>query len=102
MLAECPAKVEITVLGFSQGTATVEPLAGQARFRPAHLILWAGGFPDDMAPATATQLLHGLPLTLVIGTDDEYISLPKATKQQAQLQQLGRRPACSLFPAATR
>ncbi|GAB3320246.1 alpha/beta hydrolase [Hymenobacter humi] len=89
VLAACPADVQVTVLGFSQGTATVSRWLTRARFRPAQLILWAGSFPEDIEPATASRLLQGLELTLVIGTDDEYISVAQATQQHEQLQQLG-------------
>lgn len=89
VLASCPTDVEITVLGFSQGTATVGRWLSQAAFRPAHFILWAGGFPDDLAPAAAQRLLQALPLSLVIGSADEYISIAQAARQQQQLLQLG-------------
>ena len=97
ILAQCPADVHITVLGFSQGTATVSRWLAQARFRPAHLILWAGGFPDDLAPAAARRLLEKLPLTVVIGTDDEYISSSEIAHQQQQMQQLGALPTLISF-----
>ena len=89
VLARCPAEVEITVLGFSQGTATVSRWLSCAHFRPAHLILWAGGFPEDIAPATARKLLQGLPTSVVLGTDDEYISVAQARQQHQHLQQFG-------------
>ena len=89
VLAQCPADVQVTVLGFSQGTATVSRWLAQARFRPAHLILWAGTFPNDLDPAVARRLLTNLPITVVIGTDDEYISPSQIAHQQQQLQQLG-------------
>ena len=89
VLAQCPADVQVTVLGFSQGTATVSRWLAQARFRPAHLILWAGTFPDDLDPVVARRLLTNLPITVVIGTDDEYISPSQIAQQQHQLQQLG-------------
>ena len=89
ILPQCPPDVEITVLGFSQGTATVGRWLARAAFRPAHLILWAGGFPDDLAPTAARTLLQGLPLTVVIGSDDEYISIAQAGQQHQQLRQLG-------------
>lgn len=89
VLAQCPATVEITVLGFSQGTATVSRWLSRAAFRPAHLILWAGGFPEDIAPETAQTLLQSLPLSVVIGSDDEYISTAQAGQQLQQLRQFG-------------
>ena len=88
-LSTCPDDVEITVLGFSQGTATVARWLTRAHFRPAHLILWAGGFPDDIAVAAALNLLQGLPLSVVIGSNDEYISVAQAEQQYQKLQQLG-------------
>ena len=97
VLANCPANVAITVLGFSQGTATVSRWLARASFRPAHLILWAGSFPDDIAPATARALLKTLRLSLVIGTADEYITLAQATEQLQQLAQLGASPGLVSF-----
>ena len=92
ILAQCPPDVQVTVLGFSQGTATVSRWLAQAPFRPAHLVLWAGGFPDDLAPDAARQLLANLPVTLVVGTDDEYITADHAARQREVLRQLGAAP----------
>lgn len=89
VLAHCPPDVEVTVLGFSQGTATVSRWLTRALFRPAHLIMWAGSFPDDIAPDTAKAMLTPLRLSLVIGTADEYISVAQATEQLHRLTQLG-------------
>ena len=97
VLVQCPADVNVTVLGFSQGTATVSRWLAQARFRPAQLILWAGGFPDDLDPDDAQKLLKNLPLTIVLGTDDEYISPSQMAHQQQQLQQLGATPTLITF-----
>ena len=97
VLAQCPADVHITVLGFSQGTATVGRWLAQARFRAAHLILWAGNFPDDLDTIAARHLLENLPLSVVIGTDDEYISPSQVAHQQQQLQQLGATPMLISF-----
>ena len=89
VLAQCPPDVEITVLGFSQGTATASRWLTRALFRPAHLIFWAGGFPEDLAAGTARKLLQNLLLSVVIGSDDEYISTVQARQEHQHLQQLG-------------
>ena len=89
VLSNCPADAEITVLGFSQGTATIGRWLTRAHFRPAHLIFWAGGFPNDIAPAAAHDLLQGLPLSVVVGTTDAYISVDQAGQQHRQLLKLG-------------
>lgn len=97
ILVDCPADVRVTVLGFSQGTATAGRWLARAAFRPAHLVLWAGEFPPDMAPAAATRLLRGLPLTLVVGDRDEYLTPERVARQQAHLRQLGAAPTLRTF-----
>ncbi|MBF9220740.1 alpha/beta hydrolase [Hymenobacter ruricola] len=97
VLVECLPDVEVTVLGFSQGTATVGRWLTQAWFRPAHLILWAGGFPEDLAPEIARELLEGLRLSVVVGTEDEYIDAGKLEAQLQQLRQLGAMPTVTTF-----
>lgn len=86
VLDECLPDVHVTVLGFSQGTATVSRWLVQAWFRPAQLILWAGGFPNDLDATVAQSLLHALELTIVIGSDDEYIIFAQAEQQFQQLE----------------
>ncbi|WP_210516205.1 alpha/beta hydrolase [Hymenobacter terricola] len=98
VLDECLPSVQVTVLGFSQGTATASRWLAQAHFRPAHLILWAGGFPEDIEPATTQNLLQNLPLTVVIGSDDEYIPVAQAEQQHRHLQQLGAAARFITFP----
>jgi predicted esterase len=97
VLAECSAHVRITVLGFSQGTATVCRWLTRAHFRPTHLILWAGSFPEDIDPVLAEYLLHDLALTVVVGTADEYVSLPLQTEYLERLTGLGAKPKLVTF-----
>jgi predicted esterase len=89
--AGCPADVRVTVLGFSQGTATVSRwlARGAAHWRPQQLVLWAGDFPADIELMAARQLLLGLPVTLVSGDQDEYVSPEKLHQQAEVLRQHG-------------
>jgi len=88
LLAACPPDVRVTVLGFSQGTATVSRwLAGRPDgWRPHRLLLWAGDFPADIEATAARQLLHGLPVVLVSGEQDGYVG---PDKLRAQAKALG-------------
>ncbi|UOQ51367.1 alpha/beta hydrolase [Hymenobacter cellulosivorans] len=97
VLAECSPAVQVTVLGFSQGAATVSRWLARASFRPRHLILWAGAFPPDMDFTVATHLLRQLPVTLVCGTRDEFIDEAALTQQQDFLQKLGVEPEIIRF-----
>ena len=86
LLAAAPA-AQVTVLGFSQGTATASRwlVSLAPTWRPHHLVLWGGAFSADTFPAPA--LLAGLAVALVCGDRDEYVS-PEAFRQQAEQLQL--------------
>ncbi|SHK49700.1 alpha/beta hydrolase [Hymenobacter psychrotolerans] len=92
VLAAVPADVRVTVLGFSQGAATVSRWLARAAFRPARLVLWAGAFPPDIDFSVASHLLQDLPVTLVCGDEDEFIKPEDVEKQRQFLQQLGVEP----------
>ncbi len=89
LLAACPPGVRVTVLGFSQDTATVSRwlAARPDGWRPHQLILWAGDFPADIEVAAAQRLLRGLPVALVSGEQDEYVA-PEKLATQAQTLRL--------------
>ena len=88
LLAACPPDVRVTVLGFSQGTATVSRwLASRAgHWRPHRLILWAGDFPADIDAGAARQLLHELSVVLVSGAQDSYVGEEKIRAQTEALR----------------
>ena len=95
--AQAPEDVSITALGFSQGAATVSRWLAQADFRPARLILWAGTFPPDMELPVAARLLRHLPITLVCGTQDEFIKDEDVARQQQFLRELSVEPIIIRF-----
>nr|WP_246455288.1 alpha/beta hydrolase [Hymenobacter citatus] len=97
ILAQCSPDVQILVLGFSQGAATVSRWLAHAPFRAARLVLWAGAFPPDMDLAVAARLLRQVPVTLVCGTQDEYVTAEAVAQQQAALLGLGVDPEIIWF-----
>ena len=97
VLSQCTADVRVTVLGFSQGTATAGRWLARAAFRPARLVLWAGAFPPDVDPDAAGRLLGGLTVTLVAGDRDEYMTPDLVKEQQAHLKRLGAAQALLTF-----
>jgi predicted esterase len=98
ILPKAIPSVRVTVLGFSQGAATVSRWLAHAHFSPAHLILWAGIFPPDMEESAATGLLRHQRLTLVCGDEDDFIKPADLAYQQQKLQQLGTAPEVVWFP----
>jgi predicted esterase len=64
-------KVSLTVLGFSQGVATVARWAVHGRTRPDHLILWAERLPPEIDLGAGAEELAAIPrLSVVVGLKD--------------------------------
>lgn len=99
LLAACPPDVRVTVLGFSQGTATVSRwLASRANgWRPHQLVLWAGNFPADIETTASQRLLRDLSVVLVSGEQDEYVPPEKLAAQAETLRLHGARVTTHSF-----
>ena len=98
LLPACPPDVQVVVLGFSQGATTASRWLLRGGFTPAHLVLWAGTFPEDVDPASAAALLTRLPrLSVVCGDSDSYLSEQRITAQLELLRQHGARPEMLWF-----
>ena len=65
------AAPRLTVLGFSQGTATVCRWLATSEHRADHLVLWGGAVPPELDLAAWAARLHGATITLVAGDRDE-------------------------------
>jgi predicted esterase len=80
--------IPITVLGFSQGSATASRwlLSGKVNFKK--LILWAGIFPPDMDFENGKQILKGKEITLVYGTKDPFLNDERFSEMEALSKKL--------------
>ncbi|GAA4387506.1 phospholipase [Hymenobacter koreensis] len=93
LLAACPNPVTVTLLGFSQGATTLSRWLMRSAFLPAHLVLWAGTFPEDTPNEAARNLLTSLPrLSFVCGTADPYFPREKVDAQLLMLAEYGATP----------
>lgn len=97
LLPHCAPAVRVTVLGFSQGAATVSRWLAHASFRPARLILWAGAFAPDIEPSVARQLLGDLPVVFVCGDDDPFVRDETIQEHLDFLRRLGAEPEVIRF-----
>ena len=80
---------KLTVLGFSQGTATVSRWATRGRVRPDRLVLWGGLLPPDLDLGAARERLARLQLVLVAGRRDKFVDEAKLTAQLSELDRHG-------------
>jgi predicted esterase len=78
VLSECLPDTKITVLGFSQGAATVSRWASLGKIKIDHLILWCGFFPPDLKAENPPKSKL---VTVVTASDDKFIS-PEAEQKQ--------------------
>ncbi len=83
----------VTLLGFSQGTATVSRWLAALPEAPARLVLWAGAFPEDMAFDAAPSLLTGATeLHTVLGDADPFVTPESKARQARFIASHGLRP----------
>jgi predicted esterase len=74
---------KVALLGFSQGVATACRWVASGEQRFQHLINWAGAFPPDLDFKAAHHLMKQLPVDILVGDEDEFIS-PAAHQEHLQ------------------
>jgi len=83
------ARVRLWVLGFSQGVATVARWVARGKIAPDRVVLWSGMIPPEL-DANAARALHArAPVTVVIGSTDEFATPKILAIQEARLRELG-------------
>ncbi len=80
---------KVGVLGFSQGVATACRWLTQSNYHFDFLVNYAGVFPPDLDPTTSLQKMIKMPVWMVIGNEDEYISVVEFKKNVAAWRNLG-------------
>jgi predicted esterase len=83
------AKVRLWVLGFSQGTATVARWVASGNADPDRVVLYAGLLPSELDAKGAARLARRSPLTIVLGTRDQFAKPELIAAQETRLEQLG-------------
>ena len=78
-------RVTVHVLGFSQGAATASRWTTLGHAEADRLILWAGDLAHDLDLAAHAETLRRLTLTLVVGTDDEFVTPKRLAGLEALL-----------------
>lgn len=72
ILNQLPKNVQINILGFSQGTATVCRWINDGKIKPDNLIIWAGAFPDDIDYFENKELFNSINIKFAVGDKDEF------------------------------
>ena len=82
-------RASVTVLGFSQGVATVTRWLARGMARAERLVLWGGRIPQDVFPLAADNALRSARVTFVGGMRDEFVTPAVAAEQEALLRREG-------------
>ena len=91
------SRLQIGLLGFSQGTATVCRWIAGGKFSVDKLILWAGLFPPDLQEFPNWERLKTIESILVYGDQDPYVKGEEVANYVAQLKQTGLSPRIVRF-----
>ena len=83
------SNARLVVLGFSQGAATATRWVTHGRARIDRLILWGGLVPPDAELARGHAALRNVPLTIVVGERDHYITSTALADESARLDAAG-------------
>lgn len=92
----------LTVLGFSQGTATVCRWLALGNTRASRVILWAGRVPPEMHPMPKDSPLRALPVLLVSGDEDPLVTTAAIHEECVMLQAAGVRVEHRTYPGSHR
>jgi predicted esterase len=79
----------VTVLGFSQGTATAARWLALGAARADELILYGGEVPPDLDLAAARGRWERMELILVAGSQDSYITPKILARDEGRLREYG-------------
>lgn len=88
----------IHVLGFSQGAATSTRWASQWSGKIQTLVLWAGGFAQDLSLDLGREKFEQTELILAFGDHDELIREEHKAQQRELIQALGKPFSVQHFP----
>jgi predicted esterase len=89
--------IPITILGFSQGAATVSRWISAGKINFQRLILWAGIFPPDIDFKTTKGILKGKDTYMVYGKSDPFINDDRISEMKMLISQLGISPETKVF-----
>lgn len=81
------SSVKVSVLGFSQGTATASRWLALGDIEAEQLILWAGLLPSEIIEENKAEVFREIKLVLVAGENDKYASEENILEQETHLKE---------------
>ncbi|HET8860180.1 phospholipase [Marivirga sp.] len=89
VLSEATSHIRVTLLGFSQGSATVCRWAEKLDFDFEKLILHSGAFPPDIDFTDLGNKLRAKKVYMLRGNEDEFINEDRKREQKELIDKIG-------------
>lgn len=80
--------IPVSVLGFSQGSATASRWILSENIRFNRLILWAGILPEDMNFELGSEILKDKSMVIAYGKQDPFLTDARFTEMKALMEKL--------------
>ena len=102
VLSELEGVPRITLLGFSQGTATGGRWVALGKLQPDHMILWGGALPPGIDLEARRSKFAAARLRYVVGERDPWIRPAEIEAERTRVQAVGLDFRLDTFAAAHR
>ena len=93
-----PTHPKLVIFGYSQGVSISLRWVVRRKIKCDHMILYAGGIPEELQPGDVTHLLDRTQIRIVVGNRDEYITPDRWEQQKKMIRHLfGENPRIEIF-----
>lgn len=83
-----PEKCRLVVFGYSQGVSIAMRWVAQRNIKCAHLILYAGGIPNELTKDQLKHLGDHCSVKVIMGDKDEYLTEERMEHEQKKIDML--------------
>ncbi|WP_372945868.1 alpha/beta hydrolase [Muriicola sp.] len=83
-----PPEAQRIIFGYSQGVSIALRWVVKRKVRCDHLILYAGGIPEELLPSEVAHLREQTRIRILVGDRDEYISPERWEKEKEKIKNL--------------
>jgi predicted esterase len=96
-----PANCNLIVFGFSQGVSVAMRWVATRKIPCNHLVLYAGGIPDELTKNDFDFLPSSTKITAVVGDADEYLTTERLVGEKLKINSIfGDKAEQIIFPGA--
>jgi predicted esterase len=88
-----PINIKLIVFGYSQGVSVALRWVAKRQIQCDHLILYAGGVPNELRPELFNHLIPGSDIKIIVGDQDEFLTDKRLEEERKKVDLLFDRTA---------